>query len=182
MQWIDGNLGGSVNMKYPACILKGAHAKATSISIAFANQGQIHDVGCKMIHLAPNTSSSIISKSIGKSGGQTNYRGKVYIDAKAINSKANIECDTLLLDKTAKSDTIPFNLINNNSSILTHEASVSKVGEEQLFYLMSRGLNEEQAKELIVMGFIEPFTKELPMEYAVELNQLLKLEMDGSIG
>lgn len=182
MEWIDGNIGSSINMKYPACILAGPYAKGTTISIAFAGKGQIQDTGAKMIHLAPNTSSTIISKSICRNGGKTNYRGLVKHTKKATDAKSHIECDTIILDDISTSDTIPTNVISNDSSYIEHEATVSKVSEEQLFYLMSRGLTEEQATEMIVMGFIEPFAKELPMEYAVELNQLIKLEMKGSIG
>lgn len=182
MEWIDGNIGSSINMKYPACILLEERAKGTTISIAFAGSGQRQDAGAKMIHLAPNTTSNIISKSIGHLGGKVNYRGKVFFSENAVGSKSNIECDTLLLDDKSTSDTIPVNIIKNAECFLQHEATVSKISEEQLFYLMSRGLSEEEATEMIVMGFIEPFSKELPMEYAVELNQLIKLEMEGSIG
>ncbi len=182
MEWVDGNIGSSINMKYPACVLVGEYARGMTIAIAVAGKNQIQDSGAKMIHLAPNTSSTIISKSIGRQGGEANYRGTIHIGKDAHNSKSKVECDTLLLDHLSKSDTIPININKNNSSYIEHEASVSKISEEQLFYLMSRGLDEEQATELIIMGFIEPFTRELPMEYAVELNQLMKLEMEGSIG
>ncbi len=182
MEWIDGNIGSSINMKYPACILAGAGAKGTTVSIAFAGNDQIQDTGAKMIHLAPNTTSQIISKSICRGGGKVNYRGTVRISNKAINSKSHVECDTIIIDDISTSDTIPTNIIENDSSYIEHEATVSKVNEEQLFYLMSRGLTEQEATEMIVMGFIEPFAKELPMEYAVELNQLIKLEMKDSIG
>jgi len=182
MEWIDGNLGSNINMKYPACILKGSYAKGTTISIAFAGAGQVQDTGAKMIHLAPNTTSQIISKSISRGGGKVNYRGLVRHAKDAINAVSRVECDTIILDGSSYSDTIPTNIVENNQSKIEHEATVSKVSEEQLFYLMSRGLTEEQAMEMIVMGFIEPFAKELPMEYAVELNQLIKLEMEGSIG
>ncbi len=182
MEWIDGNIGSSINMKYPACVLAGPYAKGTTVSIAFAGKGQIQDTGAKMIHLAPNTSSTIISKSICRGGGKTNYRGLVKHTKNATDAKSHVECDTIILDDISTSDTIPTNIISNASSYIEHEATVSKVNEEQLFYLMSRGLTMEQATEMIVMGFIEPFAKELPMEYAVELNQLIKLEMKGSIG
>lgn len=182
MEWIDGNIGSSVNMKYPACILAGEGAKGTCISIAVASKNQYQDAGAKMIHLAPNTSSNIISKSISRNGGKVNYRGLVKHFKNATNAKSHIECDTLILDDLSSSDTIPFNVMQNNTSFIEHEATVSKVSEEQLFYLMSRGLSKELATQMIIMGFIEPFSKELPMEYAVELNQLLKLEMEGSIG
>lgn len=182
MEWIDGNIGSSITMKYPACILAGEYARGTTISIAVASKNMYLDAGSKMIHLARNTSSNIISKSIARNGGKVNYRGLVLHNENAINAKSNIECDTLLLDNISTSDTIPNNMVRNNQSTIEHEATVSKVSEEQLFYLMSRGLTEEQATETIVMGFIEPFTRELPMEYAVELNQLIKMEMEGSIG
>ncbi len=182
MEWIDGNIGSKITMKYPACVLKGEGAKGTTISIAFAGEGQIQDAGAKMIHLAPNTSSTIISKSLSRNGGNVTYRGIVEHGKKAKGAKSHVECDTIILDSLSKSDTIPYNIVKNDDVTIQHEATVSKVSEEQLFYLMSRGLTEEQATEMIVMGFIEPFAKELPMEYAVELNQLLKLEMNGSIG
>ncbi len=182
MEWIDGNIGSSLNMKYPSCILIGDGARGSCISIAVAKDHQYQDAGAKMIHLAPNTSSVIISKSIVHNGGVANYRGLVKIGEAAINSRSHVECDTLLLDDKSASDTIPTNIVNNNAAIIEHEATVSKVSEEQLFYLMSRGINKENATQMIVMGFIEPFAKELPMEYAVELNQLLKLNMEGSVG
>ncbi|RJX24295.1 MAG: Fe-S cluster assembly protein SufB [Acholeplasma sp.] len=182
MEWIDGNIGSNVNMKYPSCILLGEYAKGTTISIAFAGKGQIQDAGAKMIHVAPNTTSTIISKSISRGGGSVNYRGKVDFGKNAKGAKAHVECDTIILDDYSFSDTIPTNTVRNSDVFLEHEATVSKISEEQLFYLMSRGLTEEQATEMIVMGFIEPFAKELPMEYAIELNQLIKLEMEGSIG
>ncbi len=182
MEWIDGNIGSNVNMKYPSCVLLGERAKGTTISIAFAGEGQIQDAGAKMIHIAPNTTSTIISKSISRGGGSVNYRGKVSFGKKAKGAKAHVECDTIILDDHSFSDTIPTNVVKNSDVFLEHEATVSKISEEQLFYLMSRGLSEEEATEMIVMGFIEPFAKELPMEYAIELNQLIKLEMEGSIG
>lgn len=182
MEWIDGNMGSSINMKYPSCLLLEPYAKGSMISIAVAGKNQNQDAGAKMIHLAPYTSSNIISKSISHSGGRVNYRGKVYLDEKAVHSKSHIECDTIILDKESYSDTIPVNIVNNSEATIEHEATVSKISEDQLFYLMSRGLNEEQATEMILMGFIEPFARELPMEYAVELNQLLKLDMEGSVG
>ncbi len=182
MQWIDGNIGSSVNMKYPSCVLLGERAKGTTISIAFAGKNQIQDAGAKMIHVAPNTTSTIISKSISRGGGSVNYRGKVDFGKNAKGAKAHVECDTIILDDFSFSDTIPTNIVRNSDVFLEHEATVSKISEEQLYYLMSRGLTEAQATEMIVMGFIEPFAKELPMEYAIELNQLIKLEMEGSIG
>jgi len=182
MEWIDGNIGSKINMKYPACILKGDRAKGTTISIAFAGEGMYQDTGAKMIHIGKDTTSKIISKSISARGGKVNYRGLIRHDKKAIGAKSNVECDTIILDDMSTSDTLPFNIVKNNQAQVQHEATVSKVSEEQLFYLMSRGLTKEQATEMIIMGFIEPFAKELPMEYAVELNQLIKLEMEGSIG
>ncbi len=182
MEWIDGNIGSKVNMKYPACVLKGEGAKGVCISIAVARDGQYQDAGARMIHEAPNTSSQIISKSIVRDAGVCNYRGTVRIKPNAINSKSHVECDTLILDDISKSDTIPKNEVWNNTSFLEHEATVSKIDEDQLYYLMSRGVSKEDATQMIVMGFIEPFSKELPMEYAVELNQLIKLDMKGSVG
>ena len=182
MEWIDGNVGSFINMKYPAVILEGEGAKGTCISIAVAKDNQIQDAGARMIHKAPNTVSSIISKSIVYNGGVANYRGTARIEENATNSHAHIECDTLILDSISKSDTIPTNEVRNNSSYLEHEATVSKISEDQLFYLMSRGISEDDARQMIIMGFIEPFAKELPMEYAVELNQLIKLNMEGSVG
>lgn len=182
MEWIDGNIGSGINMKYPTCILKGDRAKGTTISIAFAGKGMHQDTGAKMIHLGKDTTSSIISKSMSAKGGKVNYRGMIKHAKNATGAKSNVECDTIILDDESTSDTLPYNIVQNNYATVQHEASVSKVSEEQLFYLMSRGLTEEQAVEMIIMGFIEPFAKELPMEYAVELNQLIKLEMEGSIG
>jgi len=182
MEWIDGNIGSKLTMKYPAVLLTGEGARGNTLSIAIAGKGQVQDAGSKMHHLAPNTSSTIVSKSISKDGGKVNYRGLVHFGRKASGARANIECDTLIMDNKSTSDTIPYNEIENDNISLEHEAKVSKVSEEQLFYLMSRGLTEEEATEMIVMGFIEPFTKELPMEYAVEMNRLIKMEMEGSIG
>ena len=182
MEWIDGNIGSQVNMKYPACILAGEGAKGTCISIAVAGKGQLQDAGARMIHLASNTSSTIISKSIVKNGGVANYRGTVRHHKNAQNCRSHVECDTLILDNLSKSDTIPNNEVKNNTSYIEHEATVSKISEEQLFYLMSRGISEHDATQMIVMGFIEPFSRELPMEYAVELNQLIKMDMEGSVG
>ncbi len=174
MEWIDGNIGSKTNMKYPACILNGKYAKGRCISIAVATKGQIQDAGARMIHLAPNTTSEIISKSIAANGGEATYRGKVKITKEAVNSKSTVKCDTIILDEMSRSDTVPVNLVRNDSSNINHEATVSKISEEKLFYLMSRGLTEEKAKELLIMGFIDRFREELPMEYAVELNALLK--------
>ena len=174
MEWIDGNIGSKANMKYPGCILVGPYAKGRCISIAVASKGQIQDAGSRMIHLAPYTTSDIISKSIAANGGESNYRGTVRIMKEAHHSQAMIKCDTIILDEESKSDTIPKNIVDNNSSQLNHEATVAKISKEKLFYLMSRGISEERAKELIIMGFIDRFREELPMEYAVELNALLK--------
>ncbi len=182
MEWIDGNIGSGLNMKYPSCVLKGDHAKGTTITIAFAGKNQHQDTGAKMIHLGKYTTSKIVSKSIAAKGGKVNYRGTVLEGKNAIGSKAKIECDTILVDRESSSDTIPTNIVQNFKGQIEHEATVSKVSEEELFYLMSRGLTEDEAKEMIIMGFIEPFARELPMEYAVELNQLIKMEMTGSIG
>ena len=182
MEWIDGNIGSQINMKYPGTILRGDNSKGVCISIAVAKNGQFQDAGARMIHEGKNTSSQIISKSIVRDGGISNYRGTARIMKNATGSKTHIECDTLILDSRSKSDTIPKNECFNNSSFLEHEATVSKINEDQLFYLMSRGISKKDAIQMIVMGFIEPFSKELPMEYAVELNQLIKLDMDGSVG
>ncbi|MBS4750108.1 Fe-S cluster assembly protein SufB [Carnobacteriaceae bacterium zg-ZUI78] len=182
MEWIDGNLGAKTTMKYPSVYLNGRHARGTMLSIAFAGENQVQDTGAKMIHNAPHTSSSIVSKSIAKDGGKVNYRGQVVFGKKSEGSISHIECDTILVDDKSYSDTIPFNELHNGKVSLEHEAKVSKVSEEQLFYLMSRGLSESEATEMIIMGFVEPFTKELPMEYAVELNRLIAYEMEGSVG
>lgn len=182
VEWIDGNLGAEVTMKYPSVYLDGEGARGTMLSIAFANAGQHQDAGAKMIHNAPHTSSSIVSKSIARNGGVVNYRGQVTFNKDSKKSISHIECDTILMDDISKSDTIPFNEIHNSQVALEHEAKVSKISEEQLYYLMSRGLSEQEATEMIVMGFVEPFTKELPMEYAVELNRLIAYEMEGSVG
>ena len=182
MEWIDGNVGSGLNMKYPACILKGDNAKGTCVTIAFASKGQYQDTGAKMIHIGKNTTSTIISKSIARGGGKVNYRGMVRALEGAAGARSHVECDTLILDDISQSDTIPLNEGRNEKMYIEHEASVSKVNEEQLFYLMSRGLTEEEATKMIVMGFIEPFAKELPMEYAVELNRLINLNMEDSIG
>lgn len=173
MEWVDGNLGSKVTMKYPSCILKGDNSCGNSISIAYAKRGQYLDAGAKMIHLGKNTKSNIISKSIAEGGGVSNYRGTTKIANNAINSSASIKCDTILLDEFSKSDTIPKNIVLNNSSDLEHEASVSKISEEKLLYLKEKGIDEEQAKLMIIMGFINDFKNELPMEYAVELNRLM---------
>lgn len=174
MEWIDGNIGSKINMKYPGCILDGEGARGTCISIAMADDNQIQDTGARMIHNAPNTKSNIIAKSIARNKGNATYRGTIRIKENASNSIANIKCDTILLDETAKSDTIPKNICLNDSSILEHEATVSKVSDEKLFYMKTKGIDEDKAREMIIMGFIDEFRDELPMEYAVELNKLLK--------
>lgn len=174
MEWVDGNIGSKITMKYPACILVGEGAIGNSISIAYAKEGQIIDAGAKMIHIGKNTRSNIVSKSIASFGGAANYRGTTKICESATGSVASIKCDTIMLDDKSISDTIPNNIVLNNSSILEHEATISKINEEKLFYLMSKGLTENKAKELLIMGFIGDFKNELPMEYAVELNRLLK--------
>ena len=173
MEWIDGNIGAKTNMKYPCCILNGAYARGNCITVAAAGKGQIQDTGAKMIHLAPYTKSNIVSKSIASNGGNATYRGTVRIGKGAHHSISNVKCDTIILDEKSKSDTIPTNIVDNDSSYLEHEATVSKIEEDKLFYLMSRGINEDKAKELIILGFINAFREELPMEYAVELNRLL---------
>lgn len=182
MEWVDGNIGSSITMKYPACILHGDRSRGTVITIAVGNKGQFQDSGARMIHQGKDTSSTIISKSVVHNGGVANFRGTVRMEKGATNSKAHVECDTLILDEYSKSDTIPTNEIRNADSYIEHEATVSKINEDQLFYLMSRGISRENAMQMIVMGFIEPFAKELPMEYAVELNQLIKMDMTGSVG
>ena len=174
MEWIDGNIGSKVTMKYPCCILKGDNSKGTCITISVAKENQEQDSGARMIHIGKNTQSNIISKSISSLGGNATYRGSVQIKKDAINSSSIVKCDTLILDDKSKSDTIPTNLCANNKSYIEHEATVAKINEDSLFYLTSRGLSKEQATELIVLGFLDRFKEELPVEYAVELNQLIK--------
>ncbi len=174
MEWIDGNIGSKVTMKYPSCILKGDYSVGNSISIAYAKEGQYLDAGAKMIHLGKHTKSNIVSKSIACNGGVSNYRGTTKIEKNALNSEAKIKCDTIILDSISKSNTIPKNIVENTTSSIEHEAVVSKVSEEKLQYLKSKGLSDNLAKELLIMGFVNDFKKELPMEYAVELNRLLK--------
>ena len=182
IEWVDGNLGSKLTMKYPSVILKGEGAHAEVISVAYSGKGQHQDTGAKIHHLASNTTSKILSKSISKDGGRGSYRGLVTVSAKAENCKVNVVCDALILDEESRSDTYPTMEVANSTARCEHEASVSKVSDEQLFYLMSRGHAENEALAMIVNGFFEPFTRELPMEYAVELNQLMALEMEGSIG
>lgn len=174
MEWIDGNIGSLATMKYPCCILKGDNSLGTCITISVAKNGQVQDSGARMIHIGKNTKSNIIAKSIAQNGGNATYRGKVDIKKCALNSEAMVKCDSLILDEKSKSDTVPTNVCSNTSSNIEHEATVAKISEETLFYLMSRGINKEKATELIVLGFIDKFKEELPMEYAVELNQLIK--------
>ncbi|MFA5505754.1 MAG: Fe-S cluster assembly protein SufB [Vulcanimicrobiota bacterium] len=182
VEWVDGNLGSKITMKYPAVFLMGEGARGEVLSIAYAGKGQHQDAGAKMVHVAPNTSSTVLSKSISKDGGHASYRGLVKVLKGAHNVKSNVRCDALLFDEISRSDTYPYMEIANKNVDIGHEATVSKVGDEQLFYLMSRGLSENAAISMIVNGFFEPFIKELPMEYAVELNRLIQLEMVGSIG
>ena len=182
MEWVDANLGSKITMKYPSCYLVGEGAHGEILSLAFASNGQHQDTGGKAIHVAPNTSSKITSKSISKSSGRASYRGLLQVHEGADNSRSNVVCDALLLDETSRSDTYPSIEINAQDVSIGHEASVSRVGEEQLFYLMSRGMTEEEATSMVVSGFIEPLVKELPMEYAIEMNRLIQLQMEGSIG
>ncbi len=182
MEWVDGNIGSGVTMLYPACYLRGKGAYGSMISVSMADEGQVQDIGARMIHQAPETSSTIISKSISRNGGNAIYRGTVEHNPKAKGAKSFVECDTLVLDPKSESDTIPTYRILEGASTVEHEGTVSKVSEEQLFYLMSRGLTMQEATEMIILGFIEPFTRELPMEYAVELNQLLRLDVSDSVG
>lgn len=174
MEWIDGNIGSKVTMKYPCCVLSGDNSKGTCITISVARKGQIQDSGARMIHIGKNTKSNIVSKSISENGGNATYRGKVDIKKNATSSESMVKCDTLILDSLSKSDTIPTNICSNISSNIEHEATVSKISEDTIFYLKSRGISEERATELIVLGFLDKFREELPMEYAVELNQLIK--------
>jgi Fe-S cluster assembly protein SufB len=182
MEWLDGNLGSKATMKYPSCFLMGEGAHGEVLSIAYAKSGQHQDTGGKVIHVAPNTTSQITSKSISTGTGRSSYRGLCKVYEGATNAKSNVECDALLLDETSRTDTYPYIEIDENQSTVGHEATVSKVGEEQLFYLMSRGMDEEEAMAMVVRGFIEPIAKKLPLEYAIELNRLIELEMEGSVG
>ncbi|MEE3286320.1 MAG: Fe-S cluster assembly protein SufB [Planctomycetota bacterium] len=182
MEWVDGNLGSKLTMKYPAVYLMEPGARGETLSIAFAGDGQHQDAGAKMVHCAPNTSSRIISKSISKAGGRSSYRGLVKVNNNATGCKSNVICDALILDPESRSDTYPYIEIDEDDVVIEHEASVSKIAEEQLFYLMSRGMSEAEASSMIVTGFIEPLVKELPMEYAVEMNRLIELQMEGSVG
>ncbi|NUT44355.1 MAG: Fe-S cluster assembly protein SufB [Thermoactinospora sp.] len=182
MEWIDGNIGSKVTMKYPAVYLMGEHAKGETLSVAFAGEGQHQDAGSKMVHLAPNTSSSVISKSVARGGGRTSYRGLVQIEEGAHGSASTVKCDALLVDQISRSDTYPYVDVREDDVSMGHEATVSKVSDDQLFYLMSRGLGEDEAMAMIVRGFVEPIARELPMEYALELNRLIELQMEGAVG
>ena len=182
MEWVDGNMGSAVTMKYPACFLMGDHARGETLSIGFAGPGQHQDTGAKMVHMAPHTSSSIVAKSVSRGGGRTSYRGLVEVQKRARHSKSNVLCDALLVDKISRTDTYPYVDVRTDDVEMGHEATVSKVSEDQLFYLMSRGLDENEAMATIVRGFVEPIAKELPMEYALELNRLIELQMEGSVG
>ena len=182
MEWIDGNLGSKLTMKYPSIYMMEPGARGEILSIAFAGKGQHQDAGGKVVHGAPHTSSRIVSKSISKDGGRSSYRGLLKMADGAVKSKSNVVCDALILDPQSRSDTYPYIEVDESDVTVGHEASVSKIGEEQLFYLMSRGLSEQEASTMVVAGFIEPLIKELPMEYAVEMNRLIELQMEGSVG
>ena len=182
MEWVDGNIGSKATMKYPACILAEPYAKASTMSLGFAGKGQYQDTGAKMIHLAPHTSSTIVAKSISRGGGRSAYRGLVKIVKGAYGSSNSTVCDALLVDDFSRSDTYPHVDVREDDVSMAHEATVSKISEDQLFYLMSRGLTEEEARGMIVRGFVEPISRELPMEYALELNRLVELQMEGSVG
>ncbi len=182
MEWVDGNIGSKVTMKYPAIYLMGEHARGETLSIAFAGEGQHQDAGAKMVHAAPNTSSSIISKSVARGGGRTSYRGLIQVNEGAEHSQSIVKCDALLVDQISRSDTYPYVDVREDDVSMAHEATVSKVSDDQLFYLMSRGMEEDEAMAMIVRGFVEPIAKELPMEYALELNRLIELQMEGAVG
>src|SRR6201995_1387473 len=182
MEWVDGNLGSKVTMKYPAVWMVGEHAKGETLSIAFAGEGQHQDAGAKMVHAAPHTSSNIVSKSVARGGGRTSYRGLVQVNKNSHHSKSTVKCDALLVDTISRSDTYPYVDIREDDVEMGHEASVSKISEDQLFYLMSRGMTEDEAMATIVRGFVEPIARELPMEYALDLNRLIALQMEGSVG
>jgi len=182
MEWVDGNIGSKVTMKYPACYLLGERASGETLSIAFAGEGQHQDAGAKMVHAAPHTSSTIVSKSVARGGGRTSYRGLVQVDEGAYGSKSTVKCDALLVDTISRSDTYPYVDVREDDVSMGHEATVSRVSDDQLFYLMSRGLSEDEAMAMIVRGFVEPIARELPMEYALELNRLIELQMEGAVG
>ncbi|MDP5107738.1 MAG: Fe-S cluster assembly protein SufB [Candidatus Nanopelagicales bacterium] len=182
MEWIDGNIGSKVTMKYPAVWLVGEHAKGETMSVAFAGEGQHQDAGAKMVHAAPNTSSAIISKSVARGGGRTSYRGLIQVNEGSYNAKTTVKCDALLIDDISRSDTYPYIDCREDDVSMGHEATISRISEDQLFYLMQRGLNEDEAAAMIVRGFVEPIARELPMEYAIELNRLIELQMEGAVG
>ena len=182
MEWVDGNIGSKLTMKYPAVYLMGEHARGETLSIAFAGEGQHQDAGAKMVHAAPYTSSSIISKSVARGGGRTSYRGLIQVNEGAHHSASIVKCDALLVDQISRSDTYPYVDVREDEVSMAHEATVSKVSDDQLFYLMSRGMEEDEAMAMIVRGFVEPIAKELPMEYALELNRLIELQMEGAVG
>jgi Fe-S cluster assembly protein SufB len=182
MEWVDGNIGSKVTMKYPAVYLMGEHAKGETLSVAFAGEGQHQDAGSKMVHCAPHTKSSIISKSVARGGGRTSYRGLVQVQEGAHHSASSVKCDALLVDQVSRSDTYPYVDVREDDVSMAHEATVSKVSDDQLFYLMSRGMEEDEAMAMIVRGFVEPIARELPMEYALELNRLIELQMEGAVG
>jgi Fe-S cluster assembly protein SufB len=182
MEWIDGNIGSKVTMKYPSVYLMGEHAKGETLSVAFAGEGQHQDAGAKMVHCAPSTSSTIVSKSVARGGGRTSYRGLVQVQEGAAHAKSTVKCDALLVDSISRSDTYPYVDVREDDVEMGHEASVSKISEDQLFYLMSRGMTEDEAMATIVRGFVEPIARELPMEYALELNRLIELQMEGAVG
>jgi Fe-S cluster assembly protein SufB len=182
MEWVDGNIGSKVTMKYPAVWMTGEHAKGEVLSIAFAGEGQHQDAGAKMVHAAPHTSSTIISKSVARGGGRTSYRGLVQVEPGSHHSRSTVKCDALLVDTVSRSDTYPYVDVREDDVAMGHEATVSKVSDDQLFYLMSRGLSEDEAMAMIVRGFVEPIARELPMEYALELNRLIELQMEGAVG
>ena len=182
MEWVDGNLGSKLTMKYPSIFLMGEGAHGEILSLAFAGSGQHQDAGGKIVHVAPNTSSAIVSKSVSRGTGRTSYRGLLKVYEGAENSSSTVRCDALLLDDFSRSDTYPTMEVDEERVQIGHEASVSKLGEDQLFYLMSRGIEESEAAKMVVNGFVEPIVKELPMEYAIELNRLIELQMEGSVG
>jgi Fe-S cluster assembly protein SufB len=182
MEWVDGNIGSKVTMKYPAVYLMGEHARGETLSVAFAGPGQHQDAGAKMVHCAPNTSSNIVSKSVARAGGRTSYRGLVQVQEGAEHSRSTVKCDALLVDSISRSDTYPYVDVREDDVEMGHEATVSKISEDQLFYLMSRGMTEDEAAATIVRGFVEPIARELPMEYALELNRLIELQMEGAVG
>ncbi|MDI9627243.1 MAG: Fe-S cluster assembly protein SufB [Acidobacteriota bacterium] len=182
MEWIDGNIGSKITMKYPAVWLMGPHAKGETLSIAFAGEGQHQDTGSKMVHAAPHTSSTIVSKSVSRSGGRASYRGLVSVEPGAVHSASSVKCDALLVDNISRTDTYPYVDVQEEDVSMAHEATVSKISEDQLFYLMQRGLGEDEAAAMVVRGFVEPIARELPMEYALELNRLIELQMEGAVG